>query len=352
MSTLVPQPSLHSRPRWPRLLALTGLVMLLHGWLIGGLALGEAGVDPALPAPTVQVRTVMNEAPVPPAPIAATAVPTPAPKPVRRVQTAAAVAPVAPAPAALAEPVETSASAIDAALVVAVAASNPPPTLNLDVSDLPVYRTQMPPPATLRYDLRRGFISGSGELIWRLAGKHYELRLEGRAAGLNLLTQTSQGELDDAGIAPQRYTDQRLRGGVQAANFQRDRGKITYSGPRTEFPLPVGAQDRLSWMIQLGAVVSAEPQRAIPGGKVMFFVSGARGDADVWTFRYVAAESVETNAGPVSAVKFTRDPRKAYDTLVEVWLDPARHHVPVRAKLSAPPNGDALELVLREVSPP
>jgi hypothetical protein len=72
----------------------------------------------------------------------------------------------------------------------------------------------------------------------------------------------------------------------------------------------------------------------------------------VWVFRFVARERISTDAGPVNAVKFTREPRKPYDTQVEVWLDPARQYLPVRAKLAAPPNGDALELVLRELQSP
>ena len=79
------------------------------------------------------------------------------------------------------------------------------------------------------------------------------------------------------------------------------------------------------------------------------FVVGSRGDAAVWVFRFVAAESVVTDAGTVHAVKFTREPRRPYDTGVEVWLDPARHHLPVRARLTAAPDGAALELLLRDI---
>jgi hypothetical protein len=48
------------------------------------------------------------------------------------------------------------------------------------------------------------------------------------------------------------------------ASFQRELGKITYSGP-TWNTLLIGSQDRLSWMIQLAAVVAAEPQRLQEG---------------------------------------------------------------------------------------
>ena len=55
---------------------------------------------------------------------------------------------------------------------------------------------------------------------------------------------------------------------------------------------------------------------------------GARGDAAVWVFRFIGRERLTTDAGPVDAVKFIREPRKPHDTQAEVWLDPARHYLP------------------------
>jgi hypothetical protein len=112
----------------------------------------------------------------------------------------------------------------------------------------------------------------------------------------------------------------------------------------------VGAQDRLSWMIQLASVLAAEPHRMDGGGKVAMVVVGARGDLGIWVFRYVDEEWVSTGDALVRAAKFMREPRHAYDTSVEVWLDPQRHHLPVRAVLRAGPDGEALELLLQQMS--
>ena len=216
---------------------------------------------------------------------------------------------------------------------------------------VPHYRTRLPPTATLRYEMSRGMLTGTGELAWRPQADRYELTLKGSVGGVAVLTQVSSGNFDAAGVAPLRFTDQRLRRGVRAVNFQREVGKITFSGPSTEYPLLIGTQDRLSWMIQLAAVAAAEPQRLAPGGKVALYVVGARGDADLWIFRYVAHEDVATVAGPVAAVKFAREPRGAYDTQVEAWLAPAHHHLPVRARLSHSPDSEALELLLNDITP-
>jgi hypothetical protein len=164
-----------------------------------------------------------------------------------------------------------------------------------------------------------------------------------------MLALDSVGSFDDAGIAPARYTDRRRDRGTQAANFRRELGKITYSGPAVEHPLPPGAQDRLSWMLQLSAIAAAEPALVGPGGRVSFLVVGARGDADVWTFFHAGVEALALPEGSTPTVRLLREPGRAFDTRAEVWLDPARHYLPVRARLANASDSDALQLVLREV---
>jgi hypothetical protein len=48
----------------------------------------------------------------------------------------------------------------------------------------------------------------------------------------------------------------------------------------------------------------------------------------------------------VEALRLKREPRRPYDTQVEVWMDPAQHHLPVRARLTVLPGGETLELSL------
>ena len=336
---------LHRNGRPPQrvLLALVGAALLLHAALLSGVQLGLPQAEASAAAP-LQVR-MLNA----PDPAVATVTPAAAP---------AAVTPT-PAPEKSAtrspprsEPAPVEAPRLKAAASQAAAEVQTLPTESASrEGEIPLYRTQFPPPLTLHYALSRGAVSGTGELQWRPAGGRYELRLESRTAGIPVLDQNSQGGFDDAGIAPLRFTDQRLRRGVRAVNFQREVGKITFSGPSTEYPLLIGTQDRLSWMIQLAAVAAAEPQRLAPGGKVALYVVGARGDADLWIFRYVAHEDVATVAGPVPAVKFARERRGAYDTQVEAWLDPARHHLPVRTRVSNSPDSEALELLLNDITP-
>jgi len=231
----------------------------------------------------------------------------------------------------------------------ASAAEQPSPPLRQPERPVPVYKTRIPPTTTIEYEIQRGGLSGIGELSWRPASGHYEVRLEASIAGFTLLTQVSQGGFDAAGLAPTRFTDQRTRKAARAANFQREAGKITFSGPRDEYALAAGSQDRLSWMIQLPAVLAGEPKRAATGGEVVLYVAGARGDVDIWDLRSSGAETIDTPSGALQTIKFTRTARTARDTLAEVWLDPKRHYLPVRARLTQGESDSALDLQLREL---
>ena len=100
-------------------------------------------------------------------------------------------------------------------------------------------------------------------------------------------------------------------------------------------------------MLQLAAIAAAEPSLVGPGGRVSFLVIGARGDADVWTFVHSGEDTLDLPEGSAATVRLLREPGRAYDTRAEVWLDPARHYLPVRARLSNASDRDALLLVLR-----
>ena len=371
-----------TRRRWKSLGVLSVAALLLHAAALSGVDWAwperEAARLPAAPMRVRVVDTVLppseQAVPVPPVARPVEAVAEARPVPMRvPVRARRAPLPRAKAPPPAAEP---TAAAPPADVPQAAAATAPPPdapaapvrlALNTPATRpaaptvdapapagdeaIPHYRTRMPPAITLRYEMHRGILRGIGDLSWRPQGDHYELRFEGRVAGLAVLTQVSAGGFDAAGVAPERFTDQRLRRSATAANFQRAAGKITFSGPATEFVLRDGAQDRLSWMVQLAAIVAAEPHLSTPGAKVVMYVVGSHGDADVWSFRCIGPEAVETGAGTVDAIKFVREPREAYDTTVQVWLDPHRHDLPARATQKSGPNDEGFDLRLQEVIP-
>ena len=134
-----------------------------------------------------------------------------------------------------------------------------------------------------------------------------------------------------------------------ATNFRRDSDRITFSGPKAVLPLRPGTQDRLSWMIELAAILAGEPERLVPGGEVAMSVVGARADWAIWTLRYVGHEDVATGAGTVHAIRLERTGSERYDTGVDVWVDPQRHYLPIRASLHNGNDSQTLELVLQDM---
>jgi hypothetical protein len=300
----------------------------------------------------LQTRQIVLAAPAP-APAVAAEAPAPAAPEPARPAAAQMTPPAAPAPAlpasvpALAEPVVEAVAQAPAEPASAPASAPIGPTAPAGGEQIPTYATRLPPPATLVYDVKRGGLTAGGELRWTRQDDRYQMTLEASAFALSVLSWTSTGRIDANGLAPDRFTDRRRNRGELAANFQREAGRITYSGPTVSFPLAPGAQDRLSWMVQLPAIVEAEPALREPGQRISIFVTGARGDADVWTFVVQGRAALELPAGAVpEALHLLRAPRKPYDTQAEAWLDPARGHLLVRVRLTTPDSGDSSEFLL------
>ncbi|MEO7151560.1 MAG: DUF3108 domain-containing protein [Burkholderiaceae bacterium] len=347
------------RRRRAALVGLGAAALAMHALLLNGTALWWplAPTDaPRWPAaPVLAVRTIAPPKRVEPVMPALRDDPSPARSPARSIAATPRATPATPLPPrappgrpallalALARPMPPLAIAT-APVVSAESAHWAPRLPSLD-------RTEVAPSTRLRYRATRGARMGSAELQWQVADGAYEARLEivlegsARAAVL----QVSRGRIDASGVAPERYTDRRLTGGMQAASFERETGTVSFSGPAWRLPLTPGVQDRLSWLLQLAAVVAADPARASAQGEVVIPVVGVRGEGRDWRFRFDATDGAP--AGTVGDAperptqKWLREPVEPYDTRVEVWLDPARHHLPVRLRMG-PASGAAAQLEL------
>lgn len=353
-----------ARRRRRALALLAGGVVLLHGSLLQGLT----PAPPSRPGGPVRPAMVLVQRVVGAAPRAAgvPAAPPPSPRPTRppagrdRVAALATAAPSAaeaaapgpdvPQPDALrveahaADAHRADAHRADAHRAVAAAAALAPESASGEDARPPLYPAVPPAAAVLRYRLQRGAVSGEAVLSWQPQDARYELRLDAQLrGGRPLIEQRSLGAIEPTGLAPERFVDRRRGRAAQAANFQRESGRITFSGPTIELPAWPGAQDRVGWIVQLAAIQAAAPA---PLPEITLFVVGARGGAGRWTFEARGAEAVATPFGTVPALHYERRPATADDLQVEVWLDPARGFWPVRLRWVPPRGGDALELLL------
>ena len=364
MPPLPPLPSMPPTPRGRRVWPVLGVVLavlLLHAALLGLLPQALGVAPPGAAMRPLQVRQVLRAPPVPAAapaePAAAQApevLPPPSAKPPRSPDVLES-APAAPTDTAAAATIDKDNDA-DA---VSEALGDTAPTAWPAGTPLPTYPTRLPPPATLQYTVQRGGPGASATVAPARAGLQAQLswRPDTAAAtytlsfGFGAVGSASVGALDLHGIAPERHVETRRGREVRAANFQRQPGegggRITFSGPRIEHALLPGVQDRLSWMLQLPGVLAADPALAQPGREVSLLVVGVRGDAAPWTFRVLAVQSLPTPVGEVqNAVHLRREAQHAYDTRVDVWLDPARHHLPVRLRLQNRAEGPGTEFEL------
>lgn len=210
---------------------------------------------------------------------------------------------------------------------------------------------KLPGSARLQFDVL-GKIKGfgytvSGELVWQHNGRQYQSRFEIGMPLLGSRVQTSQGQIGVDGLMPIRFGD-KVRS-EQAAHFERDKGLISFSANTPSANLEPGAQDRLSLFMQLASLLAGAPQRYPTGTQITLQIVSAR-EAESWTFRVDAAETLQLPLGPTPAVRLTRLPRQPYDQQVDLWFAPSLGYLPVRLRVTHP-NGDVADQVLRRLDP-
>lgn len=357
-------PSLSSIKRW---LVLTAAVLLAHLALMGMVSDSLTSLDHGAHAETTFVTRTVAEPVAPAALVPSEIVRTNAkPQPQKRpapVKPAlqdgvaaptddsstklASTDPVPPDLPAVASPPEPPASKPE----VAAAPPTPPaptpevaqaPEVTHDPHAKPLYFN----PASLSGSTRLIYtlttnkfpLSLNAELLWRNLGDRYSARLHFSAFGRTRM-QTSQGRITATGLAPERFTD-KYRSEV-AAHFDEAQGKISFSANTPDAPLLAGAQDRLSVLIQLGALLASDPTHLAPGSSISVQTVGPR-NAELWLFTVMQTEALELPGGKVQGVKLERLPREPYDQKVEVWLSPQLAYLPVRIRITEA-NGDHVD---------
>jgi hypothetical protein len=199
---------------------------------------------------------------------------------------------------------------------------------------------------------RKGVLQvvGSTTIEWRIGAEGYEATsVTVDDNGRTLLTLASRGGVRPAvGIAPERYTEQRLERAPVAVNFQWDAGKVTFSSSSAEFPLNDGVQDQLSFMAQLALLAQAFPERFQPGMPIALEVAGTR-HVRVYDFRVIGWENLATGSGALETLKIERVLAPgARDARIALWLAPSLRWLPARTR-TVLPNDDIIETVLKDV---
>lgn len=197
-------------------------------------------------------------------------------------------------------------------------------------------------PAVWHYRLRQGGQDGEALLDWQPeVDGHYTLRLTRRVGERLLPALESLGRFGNTGLAPERFALQRGGQDRQAVNFDTEGRRVSFSASPARLELPDGTQDRLSWWLQLAALVQAAPA---PGGHWRIWVAGLRGELREWVF-----ETMPPEPGDAGALHLRRQSLGPYDPGVELWLDPARGYWPVRLRYGDP-EAKGYEITAREAA--
>lgn len=206
-----------------------------------------------------------------------------------------------------------------------------------------------PPSHELHYD---SFVNGvqnqDGTIAWRFDGKHYQLVVSMPLPFVGTFSYTSEGGIDAYGLAPERYIEQRGRRSTEVSTFVR--GPAT---PHAEFtrtaktvPLPPGAQDRFSVIMQLAGLLRADPERYRAGVAQDFFVVDDD-SGETWTMVMVGTETLVSAGQALEATHFTRAPRREGDRRrVDIWFARTLDGMPVRF-VQTEPNGMQFEFLYR-----
>jgi len=240
-----------------------------------------------------------------------------------------------------------SAAAAASAAAQAAAASAPPAGADPAAATPPPaapstgarrYKVHLPPSADFALDVRRvdanGTIwNGSAAMSWHSDGSRYKVVVEAGVrllVRINLLVLTSEGSIDDYGIAPDTATEKRATHAQTATHFNRDAGTISFSASEQTFPLLAGAQDEATVPFQLGGIGHADINQFSSAVDILV---GEDRTANLFRFQLVGEETLDTKMGSIVTWHLSRPPRPgSYSSKLDIWLAPGMNWYPIQIR--------------------
>lgn len=301
----------------------------------------QSAPEPAAPGPEPETTTALAEIPIP-------AGPAPVQAPVQAPAQAPAKAPgTGPDTGAASGTGDASGAAENSDAPVEAAA---PPALDgrpAESAHLRFLVVAKNPEKDPNQSLR-----GHGELDWHLDGGRYALDLNASAqflfVSLNVLQSHSEGHIDPGGLAPDSYTEKPRNRAVLVTLFRRGQDSVG-AGTTQLAALPEGTQDRLSVLMQLGALVRSNANLQRAGSEFHLTVADLKGQPVPWTFESLGMEPVQTGFGTIDAVHIRRVvPAQGNDRHIDVWIATDMGGYPARI-LYTEPSAAYIDLTLAKI---
>ncbi len=214
--------------------------------------------------------------------------------------------------------------------------------------------TQLAPAAELQYSIKARqsglSIGGSALVRWQQQDGKYSIHSETRAVLVGkILNTSSQGSIDEQGLAPELFTEKRFGKPETQTIFERQNKKIKFSTSAETYPIKGGEQDRSSATWQLIAQARAASTHFTTGSEWKMFVAGRR-DAEIWTFKVLGTENIRTALGEYQCLHISKaPPPDSKDQQLDIWLAPGLNWYPVRLRFNDA-DGDFVDQVLESVT--
>ena len=344
-------------------LATLWLQVNLVGWGDGGKPMPQRievafvrSLAPAAPPPppaTAARGAPGKRAKAKPAAPAASAPAEPVPPPVEPAPPLDVVSAPPPPPAAAtseAPPVASAIAAAEAASASAVAPVALAPAA-------PAF--EWPPSTRLTYVLKgnyRGEVHGDARVQWVRQGSRYQVHLDVNIgpsfAPLISRRMTSDGELGEQGLVPQRY-DEATRLPFQQArrvSLQFTPEQITLANGSQQETLP-GVQDSASQFVQLTWLFTNRPELLRTGNTVTLALALPR-RVGRWTYDVLGEERLATPIGEIDTFHLRPrlgQGRPGNELIFEAWFAPTLQYLPVRIRIQQ--NEDTFADLLLDAAP-
>ncbi|RAS20503.1 DUF3108 domain-containing protein [Paraburkholderia bryophila] len=211
----------------------------------------------------------------------------------------------------------------------------------------PGVKFSVPPSGELQYDtFYNGVRNQPGTIHWTSDAQSYAMVVSVPLPFVGTFVYSSHGRIDAFGLAPDQYIEKRGRRAEDIAIFNRSDKKIAFTRTPASLPLPDGAQDRFSMVMQLASLVRGDPAAYKPGVTRQFFVVD-NDSGENWPIETIGDETIRTAQGFIDTRHFKRLPRHDGDLRrIDVWLAPSLGWLPARI-VQTEPNGTQFELVWR-----
>jgi hypothetical protein len=201
--------------------------------------------------------------------------------------------------------------------------------------------------------------AGQGALIFHSDQSSYHASLQVNAQALfvsiSVLTSVSDGTIAGDGLEPGRYSESRRNRSTGVATFARladGTSDLSSTEGKETVRAPAGVQDRLTVLLQIGALMQANPAMKHAGVNFAIPVAGEHGGLDIWNFTVLGEEQVRTDVAAQAGWHVRRVVRPGTnDRGLDIWVESAAPHLPLRV-LYTDPGDKTIDLVLASEQSP